>query len=170
MKEVRSPLILSTPSPGYTCPTPSSHWMTARPPQKKKKRRKKKKKRKKSSKKEIHTRFPVALTQATAAPRREWTEGTCLTTAFHHMTKLLKVGRGVTPSPRYSPVTRGEQAGSACAHSKIISVHCKKCPPQNHIWGLLIYARGILCIHATTTKTHVTDAAWIHSKKTSVNK
>ena len=44
------------------------------------------------------------------------------------MTKLLKVGRGVTPRPHYSPVTRGEQAGSGCAHSKILSVRCKKCP------------------------------------------
>lgn len=35
------------------------------------KKEKKKEKRKKSSKKEIHTRFPLALTQATAAPRRE---------------------------------------------------------------------------------------------------
>lgn len=65
---------------------------------------KKKKKTKFKKKKEIHTRFPVALAPATAAPRRARTEGTCLTTAFHHMTKLLKVGRGVTP--RSTPLRR----------------------------------------------------------------
>ena len=41
------------------------------PGKKKKKEKKRKKERKKSSKKEIHTRFPLARTQATAAPRRE---------------------------------------------------------------------------------------------------
>ncbi len=101
-----SPLILSTPNPDYTCPTPSRPRMTVR-----------KNKKKSRAKENIHS-FP-------RAPHWQWTEGTCLTTAFHHMTKLLKVGRGVTPLRCYSPMT-------CCTEGGVWHARSKSSPTINH--------------------------------------
>lgn len=87
-----SPRCHSIQSPGCTCPTPSSSWMT-----------------------------PIKLfqlqstvTQSThscrqPAPYWEWTEGTCLTTVPSHMTKLLKSRLGCHSPSLPSPVLLAAQ-------------------------------------------------------------
>ncbi len=101
-----SPLILSTPNPDYTCPTPSRPRMTVR-----------------KNKKEITGKgeYPLVPSRPSLTMNRRHLSYNC----FPSHDKAIKSRQGVTPLRCYSPMT-------CCTEGGVWHARSKSSPTINH--------------------------------------